>query len=395
MSKGIRLKVWCITFTDIFNSTGYGVARKNRLQALAKYVDLHLFAPFPFRNRFIEKPWFKSIQFHGLTDSINDIRKISWLFKYFRLILRIYDSIPKKSIIYTDSFLVPLLSIFFGKRYHFIIDYHGIWSKQLEEKGHLNRLFLFLVKIVEQRSLKQCFRIICVDRKIIDSLQQIVSITSIPIKHISNGVDIQHFNKNIKSRELKKQFRISDDDIVLFFSGSFRPWHGLDNLVDVLKQLSYHTKNFKMIFVGDGPDRKRIEQRCNQELPEHSVIFTDQVSYEDLPKYTSLADICLYFPKDILKKSRGYFGDPLKLYEWMAMSKAIITIDDPDLIYRFGKEPPMLTVSPNPGSFVDAIRHLSSKEKERNNLGKKGFDYVKHNKSWDITAKEIYKVISD
>jgi len=393
MKKKNRSQIWFITLTDIFHSAGYGAARKNRMQALSKYIDIHLFIPFYPTNQFIKKSWFSSIRFHSLTDSIEDKWNLSWLFKYYTTILRIFNDVPKHSIIYTDSFFIPLSKLIFRNRYQFIFDYHGIWYKQLYEKGYRNKFFLHFIKLLEHKSLKMCSKIICIDRKIIDHLINVVNISPSSIKHISNGVDLQHFNKDIKTKSLRKALNILENDIVLFFSGSFRPWHGIDNLIEVLKILSFHNIKYKMLFVGDGPDRKRIEMRCKNELPNSNIIFTGQVSYDDLPKYISLADICLYFPKDIANNSRGYYGDPLKFYEWMAMNKAIVTINATDLVYRFSKESPILTANSTIKSFAELVKHLINDDKERKDLGKKGFEYVCCNNTWDMTAKKIYDFI--
>lgn len=390
MKKMKTPEIWFVTLNDIFQPTGFGSTRRNRIQALSKYTDIHLFAPFPPPDNSTEKTCFSSVNFHGVAGTIDAGLSILWLFRYYKLILQIFDTIPKQSIIYTDSFLIPLSQLILRKKYHFVLDYHGIYFRELIERGYAKKtMLLHFVKAVERRSLKMCSKIICIDRKIIEYIQKEVGIDPPVLAHISNGVNLQHFDKNIKTKSLRNELDISNDDIVLFFSGGFQPWHGLDNLIDVLIKLCLYKLQFKMVFVGDGPELKRIEQRCKNELPEGVAIFTGKINYNDLPYYTSIADICLYFPKLITDNLRGYYGDPAKFYEWMAMKKPIITIDAPDLIYRFGDDPPTALAKPNVTSFTQAVKDMIVNKKEKLEVGEKGYQFVKNNNTWDIIGKKI------
>ena len=69
-------------------------------------------------------------------------------------------------------------------------------------------------------------------------------------------------------------------------------------LIESLRLLKYsHGKDFRMAFVGDGPDRKTYEADCRKAGLEENVIFTGIVPNEEIPPYFAAADAFLFASK--------------------------------------------------------------------------------------------------
>ena len=75
-----------------------------------------------------------------------------------------------------------------------------------------------------------------------------------------NGVDPARFAWDIptaRTRETRESFTIG-------FLGTLKPWHGLDVLLEAFGLLAVRDPAYRLLVVGDGPQRERIESFCAQ-----------------------------------------------------------------------------------------------------------------------------------
>jgi L-malate glycosyltransferase len=133
-------------------------------------------------------------------------------------------------------------------------------------------------KNLEKIFLKRLSKKIWENAKIVTSnseqLRELARNTSeVPIKIIYNGVDTQEFKP--KSKKIGKK-------IVLISTGRLGQRKGHIYLIRALRKI----QGFKLILVGDGVEREKLE-RESQGL---DVEFVGSVKHEDLPKYLQKAD---------------------------------------------------------------------------------------------------------
>lgn len=110
---------------------------------------------------------------------------------------------------------------------------------------------------------------------------------------------------------------------VLYY-GTYIPNHNVPVMVEAVRLLQ-NEPDLRFIFIGQGP-QKETALAMVQEYGLTNITFIDWVEREELPHYIERADICL-----------GAFGRTPqsemtiqnKIYEAMAMGKAIITGDSP------------------------------------------------------------------
>ena len=144
---------------------------------------------------------------------------------------------------------------------------------------------------------------------------------------IGNGVDISRFNtSNIvipKSLDLRREFGIADDDVVVTIIGRVVREKGYLEWVNAAKIIADKHKNIKFIAVGDTlvSDRDGIKAELdayiNENRLENTIIFAG--SRSDIPEILSITDIFT------LPSYRE--GMPRSLIEAMCMSKPAIATD--------------------------------------------------------------------
>ena len=137
---------------------------------------------------------------------------------------------------------------------------------------------------------------------------------------------------------------------------------------------------------------------------EHLCSFTGIIPQEETPAYINVSDI-LVSPQILNNDGSRFFGSPTKLFEYMAMSKAIVAskieqINDilkndsknVEVIDELGYEitPNGILVKPNSSDYLlNAIVYLANNEKKREELGANARKLVLSKYTWDIHTDKI------
>jgi glycosyltransferase involved in cell wall biosynthesis len=112
------------------------------------------------------------------------------------------------------------------------------------------------------------------------------------------------------------------DGLILGWSGGLRAWHGLDLLLEALALLPPHVR---VLIVGDGPARPAVEARAAQLGVLHRVFITGLVPRAAMPAYVAAMDI------GVVADEQTGVASPMKLLEYMAMGKAVVAPDLPNI----------------------------------------------------------------
>jgi glycosyltransferase involved in cell wall biosynthesis len=203
----------------------------------------------------------------------------------------------------------------------------------------------------------------------------------------SNGVDVERFFLVEASARpaLPAQFGVGP---VLGFVGYVRAWHGLPQVVDLLAQdpaLAQAT----LLVVGDGPGRPDLEASAGKLGVQDRVLVTGVVGRDGLTGYISSFDIAL-------QPEVTAYASPLKLFEYMALGRAIIAPDASNIREILTHEADALLFEPeNPASLADAIRRLVSDQALRARLGAAAAAKIdREDISWARNARRAVSLIA-
>lgn len=129
-----------------------------------------------------------------------------------------------------------------------------------------------------------------------------------------NGVDTSRFAP--ADTNAAKQALGLSSPLVLGFVGYVREWHGLEHVVDLVATHPV-LADAHLLIVGDGPARAALEARARDAGIAHKMTITGVMPHEKLPAYVSAFDIAL-------QPEVTSYASPLKLFEYMAMARAIV-----------------------------------------------------------------------
>ena len=159
-----------------------------------------------------------------------------------------------------------------------------------------------------------------------------------------------------------------DGSLLVIYYGTFIPNHSVDTMLEAAGLLSREGA-IRFEFIGDGPERDRIQARAER-LRLGNVTFIPWMENKDLAERAAQADILL-----------GAFGNTPqsqmtvqnKIYEGLAMGKAVITGDSPAIRRAMAHgEHIYLCERKNPAALAEAILALRDSPHLREQLERGG-----------------------
>src|SRR5262249_15950183 len=145
------------------------------------------------------------------------------------------------------------------------------------------------------------------------------------------------------------------------FVGFVRPWHGLEWAIRALPRLN---QDVHLLVVGDGPAQESLEKEADILGVKDRVHFVGRVPHDDIAAYVESFDVALQ------TKAVAY-ASALKMFEYMALARAIVAPDQPNLREILKADSDALLFDPgDEASFFSALERLSRDGELRTRLGK-------------------------
>ena len=223
--------------------------------------------------------------------------------------------------------------IYFSRRLKvpFVLEYNGSevwisrnWGNQLAAQE--------LALDVERALLMHAHWVITVSEVLRDELLE-RGVSTEKIVVYPNCVDLEFFSPNRFSKNARDQIRVQHGiDVhttLVTFIGTFGRWHGAELLAKAVVKVSEEEpalldqKKLHFMFVGDGMTMPEVRQILGGLIDSEFVTLTGLVPQEEAPLYLAASDI-LVAPNKPNADGSKFFGSPTKLFEYMAMGKAIL-----------------------------------------------------------------------
>jgi glycosyltransferase involved in cell wall biosynthesis len=209
-----------------------------------------------------------------------------------------------------------------------------------------------------------------------------------------NGVDVERFRPGIGGVDAKRELGIEDDEVVAGFVGTFGPWHGVEKLAAAIKSMPANLR-VRFLLVGSGLLHAEVEKQLESEVNEGRVIFTGAVGHDRVPRLLDACDI-LVAPHVPLADGSEFFGSPTKIFEYMAMGKAIVASRLGQIGEVLVDQETALLVEPgNVGELGNAIVRLIESETLRTRLGGRAREVAAREHTWIHNARRVLEAYED
>lgn len=247
------------------------------------------------------------------------------------------------SLVHCRSYLSSLIGLQFKLKLKvpFLFDMRGFWADERIDGGiwkkdnALQKLFYNYFKRKEKQFLKHSNAIVSLTHAGVEELSKLHGANLIKNKTtvIPCCTNTNLFKPGNLSIERVVIPGVSENDEVLVYSGSIGTWYYTKEMIDCVLSWQKHKPNLKLLLI------TKDTEALNQVLQKYTaaqkeVIVQLSASYQEMPKYLSLAKAAIFFIKPAYSKIAS---SPTKMAECWAMNLPIITnsgIGDNDLYFE-------------------------------------------------------------
>jgi glycosyltransferase involved in cell wall biosynthesis len=208
------------------------------------------------------------------------------------------------------------------------------------------------------------------------------------------GVNTEMFSPDPEAGGKVRHRHGLSDEFVVGYVGTFPLWHGVNGLLSACKKLDSLTKKVKVLLVG--PYYSEAMHFAEGIGLGDSALFTGPVPYEEVPAYINACDVLCapYDPSLSRIRSELGIGAPLKLLEYMACEKPVITTNVGPIAEVVENGRTGLLVSPGDvDATANAIRELIESPSLSESMGKEARKAVIAKYSWRKLAETLEQIL--
>lgn len=203
---------------------------------------------------------------------------------------------------------------------------------------------------------------------------------------VSWGANVEAFGPQRRSEALRRSLGVPEAAVVVVFSGSFRPWHGVHVLEAAARRLARRPDLYFVLAGGpSGGQGAGYRGRRLGALP-----------YERMPELLASAEIGVapYDTARLAQLRLGFYWSPLKVFEYMASGLPTLTIPRFPLteIVREGQEGLHFREA-DAGALAGALERLADDPALRLSLGRSARARVVERYSWHRHCEQLERVL--
>jgi len=221
--------------------------------------------------------------------------------------------------------------------------------------------------------------------------EKIVSLGVNPEKVLVAGdaVRLEDFEKEILKEQARKILNLPDDKKIIGYMGTLKTMgkeKGIGVALDAIKELN---DEYLLYIVGGEPeDIEFYKHQVSTLGVDTKCLFTGKVPHTDIPLHMAACDILIAPFPDI--EHYRHFMSPLKIFEYMAAKRPIITSDLPSIREILKNERDAILIPAGDShALAAAVKNLENNPGLRHGLTENAFREVAEKYTWKIRAKKI------
>ena len=201
---------------------------------------------------------------------------------------------------------------------------------------------------------------------------------------IPNGVDPRRFPE-----DLAPSLPAEEGTFTVGFVGTLKPWHGLPTLVEAVDLLRQRGAPVRLLVIGDGDERERIEADLAARGLSSATHFTGLVDPSEIPGLLASMDVATAPYPDL----PDFYFSPLKIFEYMAAGLPVVAsrIGQIPSIIADG-ETGILYTPGNADELAAALDRLRTDPELRRRIGTNARDFVLREHTWQAVVDRIFEL---
>ncbi|MBC6490787.1 glycosyltransferase [Flavihumibacter stibioxidans] len=134
------------------------------------------------------------------------------------------------------------------------------------------------------------------------------------------NIDTKSIRRNHQAgRKLKLKEGIQESTPIILYVARLTDQKQPLVMIDIISNLFHHHRDFRMVIIGDGPDKQKLKSAIAQSPARDNILYLGSQSNETVKQWMDAADI-FFLPS-------AYEGIALSIFEAMAKELAIVAAD--------------------------------------------------------------------
>lgn len=257
---------------------------------------------------------------------------------------------------------------------------------EMQETGHSgldpNIIWRHILGFFEKRALKHISGIVTVSSKIKDYYLNLAENPNLPARVIYDGADVDLFNPEVPLAQEMQELRRRGKTIIGYI-GNFKSYQGIDFILESALETSDD-----FLYTMIGKDSEGLRKKIAQYNLQDKVFLLGRKKYEEVPGYLKGMDIML-IPRP--SNSVTEYALPLKLFEYMAMAKAVVATDVGGAreIIKDKENGLLIPANDIPKNLTKSFYLLKSNPELKKKIEINALNFIRNNLTWD---KQIDKL---
>lgn len=313
------------------------------------------------------------------------LRPVSYLINSTRALTRVVHDQPPDFVLWFDSpgQIAPLLTLRQTSCpiLYFVNGLPAEEARGIWRLAPLRALLTYSLRL----GVRRATFVLSVCPELLLGLHELDPIDSKKWSVVRNGVDSDHFIPHPQEKS-RKALTLVDQGPYIGFVGGFFPWHGLDTLVDAIAIVAKSFPTVHCLLVGEGQTKQALEARVHHLQLSPYIHFVGRVDFADVPQWIAACDVCVV----LHRQTRSYPGDSMKLWEYLACGRPVITTAGAG--YGDTVETLHCGLSARANDSDDVARQivaLLENAELREEMGKRGRSAVVQSHTWSARAAQL------
>lgn len=281
-------------------------------------------------------------------------------------------------------------------RVPFVLEYNGseIW---INRNWGTPLRYEALAEENEMLNLQGCDVIVVVSRPMADELAA-RGVDPGKILVNPNGVDPETYSPKADGSGVRKKHGL-EGKAVIGFIGTFGRWHGAEVLAEafgrLLEKFPGQRDKARLLMIGDGATMPLVKAALAKHGLSDLCVLTGAIPQAQGPAHLAACDI-LAAPHVPNPDGTPFFGSPTKLFEYMAMGKAIVASDLDQIGEVLKHDGTAWMVKPgDPESLALGLQRLLEDASLRTRLGESARKEAVAHYSWKEHTRKIIEKLKE
>lgn len=206
--------------------------------------------------------------------------------------------------------------------------------------------------------------------------------------HSTNPERVHVVGNGVDTRRVRPAAEPPDETpFTIGFVGSLKPWHGVEDLVSAVALLAAGDDGYRLLVVGDGPQREAIRSQVRALSLDGVVEMTGAVPPDEIPTLLHRMHVAVAPYPSI----PDFYFSPLKVYEYLAAGLPVVATRTGELTSTLGDGRHGVLVEPgSPAQLAAALADLRADPALRAALGRSGRRAAVERHDWtDVVTRVL------